>query len=295
MRRLAKPLLVLLLIPITLGAWGEKGHLMINRMAIDTAAAKLPEFMGAGRNQLIYDAYEPDRWREETGSPLAVFQAADHFIDSEYIGSITAITQTDRFAFQEMLAEKKIGLVKVGYLPYAIMENYGRLRNAFRMWRNAKTPEDREAARVNALVYAGTMGHYVGDGSNPMHLTWHYNGWDKTQPNPKGYTTTAGIHNRFEGNYVNAAIDIANARRTVQPPQRLANVFGDVKSYLEQSFKDLEPLYQMEKDGEFNPAKPSAKSTEFIERHLARAATMLSNLWYTAWMESAEPAVAAKP
>ena len=101
----------------------------------------------------------------------------------------------DRFAFLEKVAAaKKVEMVKIGYLPYAIMETYGRLRNAFRMWRNAKNPEDREAARVNALVYAGTLGHYVGDGSNPMHMSLHYNGWDKNYPNPKGFTKIGRAH-----------------------------------------------------------------------------------------------------
>jgi hypothetical protein len=295
MRKTAKLLLLVLLIPATIGAWGEKGHLMINRMAIDASASKLPEFMAAGRNQLIYDAYEPDRWREEAATPLATAQAADHFLDSEYVGAIMAISAPDRFAFMEQLAQKKLELVKVGYLPYAMMETYGKMRNAFRMWRNAKTPEDREAARVNALVYAGTLGHYVGDGSNPLHLTYHYNGWDvNLAPNPKGYTT-ARIHSKFETLYVNTSINIAGAQRGVKPPVRLANVFTEVKTYLDTTFKDLEPLYQMEKDGEFNPDKPQPKGTEFIERHLARAATMLGNLWYTAWMESGEPAVPPRP
>ena len=31
------------------------------------------------------------------------------------------------------------------------------------------------------------------------------------------------------------------------------------------------------------------KGTDFIVTELARAATMLSNLWYTAWVESGEP------
>src|SRR5204862_8095313 len=37
--------LLLLLTPMSIGAWGEKGHLMINRLALDAAAGKLPEFM----------------------------------------------------------------------------------------------------------------------------------------------------------------------------------------------------------------------------------------------------------
>src|SRR5215468_10808845 len=54
---------LLLLSPLTAAGWGEKGHLLINRLAIDAAASKLPEFMNAAREQIIYNGYEPDRWR----------------------------------------------------------------------------------------------------------------------------------------------------------------------------------------------------------------------------------------
>src|SRR5215472_18427737 len=141
MRKSAATLLILLLVPLYAHAWGDKGHLLINRLAIDKSGSQLPEFMTAGRNQLIYDAFEPDRWREEINTPMNTAQAADHFFDSELWGTISTI-EPDRYAFMEKVAEKKVGLIKIGYLPYAMVEMYGRLRNAFRQWRNAKTPED---------------------------------------------------------------------------------------------------------------------------------------------------------
>jgi hypothetical protein len=280
--------LALLLIPVSASAWGEKGHLMINGLAIDAGAASLPEFMTAGRNQLIYNGFEPDRWRDEGNIAMNVAQAPDHFFDSELWGPIATI-DSDRYAFMEKVAAKKTPLIKIGYLPYAIMETYGRLRSAMRKWRQAKTPEDREAARVNALVYGGTLGHYVGDGANPMHLSIHFNGWDATTPNPNSYTLDRRLHGRYEAEYVNRAIDITAVRPKVQAPQRLANVFSSLRDYLNQSFGELVPVYEMERKGEFNPEKPQSAGSNLITSQLARAATMLGNLWYTAWLESAEP------
>jgi hypothetical protein len=69
----------------------------------------------------------------------------------------------------------------------------------------------------------------------------------------------------------------------------LSNVWNSIKQYLTQGFADLEPMYDLEKTGEFNPQQPHAKGTEFIANELARAGTMLGSLWYTAWLESAEP------
>jgi hypothetical protein len=281
--------LLLLLAPQHASAWGEKGHLMVNRLAIAASGAQLPPFMGAASAEITYNGYEPDRWREENGSALNTAQAPDHFFDSEKWGSIASI-EKDRYAFMAKLAERKVDLEKVGYLPYAIIEGYGRLRNAFRQWRNAKTAEDRESARANAVHYAGVLGHYVADGAQPMHLSIHFDGWADGVPNPKNFTKARGLHSRYEAAYVNRAVDEAQVQAKVQRPQQLTDVFGSIKNYLNQSFTELEPMYELEKAGEFNPDSPRPKGTEFINSELARAATMLSNLWYTAWIESGAPA-----
>src|SRR5262245_6963285 len=114
--RLLTATLLILTIPITSSAWGEKGHILVNTLAIDAAGSKLPEFMNAARSDLIYNANEPDRWREERGTPMDIAQAADHFFDSEYWGPIGTI-DSDRYKFMEKVAAKKVPLVRIGYLP----------------------------------------------------------------------------------------------------------------------------------------------------------------------------------
>src|SRR5215471_697228 len=121
--RSAYALVLLLLAPLSASAWGEKGHLMINRLAIDAAASKLPEFMSASRDHIIYNGPEPDRWRDEgRTSPMNTVQQADHFFDSELWGPISTI-EPNRYAFMERIAARKIELIKIGYLPYTILEN----------------------------------------------------------------------------------------------------------------------------------------------------------------------------
>lgn len=287
--RSAYAIVLLLLAPLYASAWGEKGHLMVNRLAIEAATSKLPEFMSGSREHIIYNGPEPDRWRiEGQTSVMNTAQAADHFFDSELWGPISTI-DADRYSFMEKVAAKKVNLVKIGYLPYAIIENYEKLLNAFRFWRNAKTAEERESARENAVYVAGVLGHYVGDSTMPMHLSVEFNGWLDTSPNPKGYTKDRGFHSRYESLYVDAVINADAVRQKIQPPQHLSNVWDAIKQNLIQSFSELEPTYDMEKAGEFNPQQPRPKGTEFITNQLARASTMLGNLWYTAWLESGEP------
>ena len=281
-------LLLILLLAVSSTAWGPKGHFIVNRLAIEASASRLPSFMKAATNDLVYNALEPDRWREDANSPMNIAQAPDHFFDSEYWGPMSTIP-TDRYAFMSQLGAKKLDLIKVGYLPYAIIEEYGRLRNAFRNFRNAKNAADRESARANAVHYAGILGHYVADGSMPMHLSVHFSGWADGYSNPRAFTKDRMFHARYETAYVDAAINAASVKAKVEAPQRLTDVFGAVKNHLSRAYSELEPIYEMEKTGEFNPQAPRAKGTEVITNELARGVTMLGNLWYTAWIESGEP------
>ena len=276
------------MVPSIVQAWGEKGHFMVNRLAIQASSDSLPDFMRESAGQLIYNAYEPDRWRDETGSPMNEAQALDHYFDSELWGDISTIP-AQRYQFMSQLVVRKVDLVKTGYLPYAIIENYGRLRNAFRRYRNAQTPEDRVAAGKNAVLYAGLLGHYVGDGAMPMHLSIHYNGWADGAPNPRNFTKDRGFHERYENAFVNSALGDEQVRPLVLRPRRLNDVFGSVREYLSQTFSELEPMYELERTGEFSPAAPRPKGTAVVAAELARAATMLGSLWYTAWVESGEP------
>src|SRR5205823_11030151 len=64
------------------------------------------------------------------------------------------------------------------FQPYITMEVYDRLRNAFREYRHMKTAgQDATQAEQNAIFYAGWLGHYVADGSQPLHVSVSYDGW----------------------------------------------------------------------------------------------------------------------
>ena len=47
----------------------------------------------------------------------------------------------------------------------------------------------------------GIWSHYVGDASQPLHVSVHFNGWGD-YPNPAGYTNSKKIHAYFEGELV---------------------------------------------------------------------------------------------
>jgi hypothetical protein len=136
------------------------------------------------------------------------------------------------------------------------------------------------------IFYAGWLGHYVADGSQPLHTTIKYNGW--VGPNPNGYTTEHKIHWQFEGPYVAANIKQTDFAGLVKNPEKVDDPFAGYLAYLRQSNTLVEDVYKLEKAGGFT-GKGTPEAFDFTTRRLAAGSQMLLNLWYTAWLESAVP------
>ncbi|MGH6631281.1 MAG: hypothetical protein ACREB3_16255, partial [Burkholderiales bacterium] len=176
----------------------------------------------------------------------------------------------------------------IGLQPYITMEVYERLRAAFREYRALKQENKRTTEVEKKVVfYAGWLGHYVADGGQPMHTSIHHHGW--VGENPNQYTTDGKIHSQFESVYVAANLKASDFQDLVQAPVRLADPFADYVKYLRESNQQIEELYRLEKTGAFaGPGTPTGH--EFTRRCLARGSQMLLNLWYTTWLQSADPA-----
>jgi hypothetical protein len=282
-------------------AWGNEGHTWVNRIAAQKMPPDMPRFMRRAVSEIAYLGPEPDRWRNPSEFALKNAQEPDHFIDLERVDWLNPLPQ-GRYEFYRRLYEKRTATPdhaddylpeRVGLQPYIVMEIYGRLKAALREYRHLKETHQPTAAVERAAVfYAGWLGHYVADGSQPLHTTIHYNGW--VGPNPSGYTTQHGIHALFETTYVAANIKPANFADLVNEPQRLDDPFARYVAYLRQSNGLVEKVYALEKAGGFN-GKGSPEALDFTTHRLAAGSQMLLDLWYTAWMESAGEAIPNGP
>jgi hypothetical protein len=273
--------------------WGQDGHLLIGAAAAAAMPADVPEFFRNAGAQLSYLNYEPDRWRSREFGALDVAFSNDHFLDLERVPA-GALDEPDRWAFLARLYRDTRGLNlprDVGLLPYRTLEIYQRLLTEWRLWRAAPTTERRfiEERIVND---AGILGHYVADGSNPMHATIHYDGWDANAPNPNRFPTARGLHAKFEAAYVSAHVTQSGMRVPVRAEAaRLDDVPVAIRAHLMRSFGKVEELYRLERDFGFDPDKPArAETLGFVVERLGAGATMLRDLWWTAWLKSAEPA-----
>ena len=279
-------------------AWGPVGHTMINRLAAQGLVGHVPAFMTTADaiNEIAYLGPEPDRWRSAAEPELSATQAADHFIDLEYADVINPLPRK-RYDFigalyayrQEHPDQAAVETPeKVGMQPWQTEEVWERLKSAFRDYRQAEAQhEDTKPVEAAILFYAGWLGHYVGDGSQPLHVTRDYNGWVEKE-NPHSYTTDHSIHWQFESVFISANIKDAGVQPLMSPLKPVDDEWTDYLGYLRHSGTLVDQTYSLYKADAFTGAgTPEGK--QFAEERLAAGASMLRDMIVAAWNKSADP------
>jgi hypothetical protein len=285
-------------------AWGDSGHRLIGRLGVETLPEELPGFLRT--KQAAEDvgefAREPDRSRG-AGKVHDTDRDPGHFVDVDDDGKVLGGPALDdlpptREDYESALRAVGTDTAKAGYLPYAIVDGFQQLAKDFACWRAAVIGEQREKDDVRrawiigdrirrerlVLRDLGVWAHYVGDGSQPLHVTVHFNGWGQG-PNPDGYTTER-IHVPFEGPYVSANVTEDEVRAAMAPSQACKRPIEHcVAEYLKGAYATVIPFYELEKAGGLKPGDP--RGPAFAAGRLAAGASELRDLVVDAWRASA--------
>ena len=197
-------------------------------------------------------------------------------------------------------AIRRINIRGSGLLPWAITENYGKLRSEFSYLKafeeDGGTPEEIANAQANIIYTMGVMGHHVGDASQPLHTTIHHHGWKGE--NPHHYSTRESIHGWIDGGYFRK-IGGANLKemqsklrvaqlvsingRTAKPEE----MFQAVMTFILEQHKQVEPLYQLDQEGKLSgEGELGMQGRAFLEGQLMKSGQMLGDIWYSAWQEA---------
>jgi hypothetical protein len=309
--------------PLAANAWDYEGHRVVNELALASLPKEFPDFVKTAENaeRIAFLAGEPDRWRNTPDLPLKHFNAPDHFFDIEDLaphGLTLEGLSPFRYEFTAQLAAGRVvhpdalpaidpkknsdeTRQLVGFLPWAMTEQYGKLKSGFsylKAFEQHGTPEEIANAKANVVYIMGVMGHYVGDAAQPLHTTKNYNGW--VGENPNGFTTSKGFHALIDGGFnrrtgmsfegLKGSLRPAKPLfETVAPPTKPHEVFPVMIDYLKEGFSRVEPLYRLEKDGKLDPSKPgSQEGRAFLDKQLLSAGQKLGDLWLTAWREAPE-------
>ncbi len=294
-------------------AWGRDGHMMINRLAVEYLPSDVPAFLrnGSSVDTIEYLGPEPDRWRGQGEPELSSTQAADHFFDLEWADLAGAPCSTGtpgcspdghllpkkRYDFVRALATAQakhpdlpLQPDQVGMQPWQVEEVWERLKSDMRDYRHlVATNGDLAPVQTIIRFETGWLGHYVADGSQPLHASINYNGWVE-KSNPHGYTTEHGIHSQFESVYVSANVKAGDVAPLVAAtkPRVIDDEWTQYLEYLHRSNALVERTYELEKAGGFTGAG-TAEGKAFTEERLAAGAIELRDMIFSAWVHSADP------
>jgi hypothetical protein len=314
MRLAPRPLLAFLLLAAASAAgpalaWEDVGHRWIGTLGIQTLPTTLPAFLRTpeAARDIGEWAREPDRSR---GAGRAHDSDRDpgHFADVDD-GKMLGGPPADHMPVTREEYEKQLQAAgtdswKAGYLHYNLVEGWQQLVKDFAYWRadvygekTMKDPahkawltQDRVRREKQLIFDLGYWSHFVGDGSQPLHATYHYNGWGP-YPNPKGFTNEH-IHGPFEGDFVNHNLKFEAVKAAMRPPAQCTDpcdIATQAGAYIANTHQYVEPVYQMWKDGEFMDG--NAKGTAFVTDRVADGAAELRDMVTWAWNASGKMVV----
>lgn len=289
-------------------AWGNMGHRIVGEAAMRALPGEVPAFLRNPR--AVRDvgelSREPDR-SKGSGRIHDHNRDAGHFLDLDEAGKLLGGPSflplpSTRADYEKALQAAGLDSWKAGYLPYSIVDHHQQLAKDFGYWRVVKYAAERERNKVRRawlvrdlarretqiLATLGQLSHFVGDGSQPLHVTVHYNGWGE-YPNPEGYTT-AKVHGPFESEFVfNNIKPAAVAAGMAAPVDCKCSVEQRTVDYLTATSRFVLPFYEMEKAGGLKPADP--RGVAFATERLAAGASELRDLTVSAWRASARVTV----
>jgi len=302
-------------------AWDYDAHRVVNQLALAALPTNYPAFVRepAAVERIGFLAGEMDRWRNTPDLPLKHYSFPDHYMDVEeladygldpallpvfrydFIAQLALIRKARPEKFPEPDPDADLDHTRqlVGLLPWGIAESVGRLKSGFsylKAFEEGGTPEELANAQANIIYVMGVMGHLVGDATQPLHVTRHHHGW--VGDNPRQYTTNRRFHSWIDGGYfsktggANAAA-LKSRLRPARPvavngrPARPEETFQAAMLFVLEQNKQVEPLYQLEKDGKLSgEGEKGLEGKAFLENQLLVGAQMLGDFWYSAWREA---------
>jgi hypothetical protein len=289
----------LMLCPAVAHAWGGTAHAVIDRAAIQTIPDSGPVFLRRYVDYISTSAALPDSWRGDAEGFSKIEEDPNHGWFREQFAFLKPIPRS-RYEFILALYKRHEAIKQsdpataartnvrwTGTLPYAAMEAYERLIVCMRAIRAAQASGgDASVPEQHCAFQTIRLGHYIGDGSQPLHNSVNSDGW--LGPNPNGYTRDRSIHGRFESRFVDgmglAAGDIVP--RIGAPEHLHGDMFDAVLAFLDRSGDRMETVYKLEKRGGFSDTTDKDVRALIYERTAAGAA-MLRDMLCRAWAESA--------
>ncbi|MBX2848401.1 MAG: hypothetical protein KTR16_08775 [Acidiferrobacterales bacterium] len=303
-------------------AWGERGHDLITRVAVQHMRVNAEDNANLMRPFLLRDhmlghlSNTPDIvWRADYMSEEARrANSPTHYINLEKV--LSDVTRWDDFPrefdeYRALCKSKGLETTDVGTAPWRVLQFYKLIVSELSNLEHK--PKELKIDQINkALTYAGLMSHFVADLANPHHTSANYDGQ---------LTGNRGLHAYFESVMVaELPLDLsekvlkkAGSKRLwlrdyskgerdeiLSDPQKLVwALVADSHRKVDQ-LTELDNKYSIISKSPINsesresaqrkPAKEVVRHYErFVVERLAVGVDALAKLWQMAWEDAGKP------
>lgn len=269
------PFISLLVLTIFLSSWGGTGHQIINNKCPESFPASMAAF------RIWADSLKANASNADNRKGADKTESPKHFID---IDNYAEFVSNGRIAstYDSIVSIHGASFITTnGSLPWATVNMYDTLVVDFKKLRWHK-----------AMLDASDLGHYVGDGHMPLHLTKNYDG---------DLTGQSGIHSRYETSMVGANSTSLN-NYTGETVNFISNINKYVFDYIyfDYKYKDsvlIADTYAKTLTGTTSGSAYSAalwSKTQFTTMLFHNSSHSLAELIYSAWIEAGSPPFGAK-
>jgi hypothetical protein len=253
-------------------SWGEKAHQKINSSSVDFLPRELSQ-LKAWRDVLKAHGSDADFRKKDDKNEFV-----KHFIDIDNYDDFKAKRRIEPDFEKACQKYGRARVIKEGTLPWATDSTYRKLVHDFKSgdWNRA-------------ALTAADLGHYIGDGFMPLHITANYDGQLSSQK---------GIHRRYEETMIDRYIDQIQFKSS--GCTKVDDVHSFIFNYLYANQSYVGILLQADAQAfvqagqQYNEAYYASlwdKTSLFTGKLLEESSKTLARLIYTAWLEAGKPKI----
>lgn len=252
-------------------SWGGSGHYVINQKSTLSFPTSMNFLLFWADSLANHGSDADDRKSWDTDESIRHYIDIDNYSEFVATGHIPS-------TYDSVVSIHGLQFVEgEGILPWATMNTYDSLKIAFQQhdWQKA-------------MLHASDLGHYVGDGHMPLHITRNYNGQ---------MTGQSRIHSRYESSMVGNNIT-ALSNYIGDSVHLVTNVNQYVLNYIYNNNKYVDSvlladMYAQNLAGNYTSSTYKqalfSKSKDFTILLFHNASHALAELIYSAWTEAGCP------
>lgn len=267
-----KILLLLLFSLIFICGWGASGHKIINRRS----AFSFPSSMSFLNWSDSLSAHASDADYRRNTDPN---EAPRHFIDIDDYPEFIAAGRIPQDLDSLIALHGSSFVYATGILPFSIIATTDSIKKYFQLHNFQK-----------AMLHAADLGHYVGDGHQPLHITRNYDGQ---------YTNQSGVHSRYETQLINR--DSAYITYNFENAAYVSDINHFVFNFIYNNYRYVDSVLKYDSIAHALAQNYNTNyyqiywqlSGNFTQILFNNASHFIASLIYTSWINAGSPVLIA--